>query len=197
MDKVLVRIVDSNPIHIEDLFNHKLISDKDKQESFRYLRSENKKEKATAFILRNKYIGKVYVSARGKPLSKTKFFNISHSKGIVAIAIADRDVGIDLEVVRPVDKSLKEYVSSKDEKKVIHDDASFFEVWTNKESLLKCTGSGIKGNMDKVPSLPFNNVKFYDGAYFFSSTVTYKKSVITVTRRSTEPFEIEIIEEKI
>lgn len=197
MDKVLVRIVDSNPIHIEDLFNHRLLTDKDKADSLKYLRSENKKEKATAFILRNKYIGKCYISARGKPLSKTKFFNISHSKGIVAIAIAGKDVGIDLEVIRPVDKSLKEFVTSKDEKKVIHDDASFFEVWTNKESLLKCTGSGIKGNMDKVPSLPFNNVKFYDGLYFFSRTIIYKEFVITVTRSSSDPFEIEIVEEKI
>ena len=51
--------------------------------------------------------------------------------------------------------------------------------------------------MDKIPSFPFNNVKFYDGEYFYSRTIRFKESVITVTRKSTEPFEIEIKEENI
>ena len=197
MEKVLLRIVDSNPLELEELLNNELLSEKDKADCLRYLRTENKKEKLTAYILRNKYIGKCTVSARGKPLAKGKYFNISHSKGIVVLATASKDVGVDLEVLRPVDKSLKDYVSSKDEKKYIHNDESFFEIWTNKESLLKCIGSGIKSNMDKVPSLPFNNIKFYDGEYFFSRTLRYKDSVITVTRKSTEPFEVEIKEETI
>ena len=197
MEKILLRIVDSNPLELEELLNNELLSEKDKSDCLRYLRTENKKEKLTAYILRNKYIGKCTVSARGKPLAKGKYFNISHSKGIVVLATASKDVGVDLEVLRPVDKSLKDYVSSKDEKKYIHNDESFFEIWTNKESLLKCIGSGIKSNMDKVPSLPFNNIKFYDGEYFFSRTLRYKDSVITVTRKSTEPFEVEIKEETI
>ena len=197
MEKVLLRIVDSNPLELEELLNNELLSEKDKADCLRYLRTENKKEKLTAYILRNKYIGKCVVSARGKPLAKGKYFNISHSKGIVVLATTSKDVGVDLEVLRPVDKSLKDYVSSKDEKKYIHNDESFFEIWTNKESLLKCIGSGIKSNMDKVPSLPFNNIKFYDGEYFFSRTLRYKDSVITVTRKSTEPFEVEIKEETI
>ena len=86
---------------------------------------------------------------------------------------------------------------TKDEKKFIHDDQSFFEIWTNKESLLKCMGLGMKSSMDKVPSLPFNNIKFFDKEYYYSKTIIYKNSVITVTRSSTEPFEIEIKEETI
>ena len=197
MDKVLLRIVDANPYSLEELLNNKLLSEKDKEDSLRYLRTENKKEKVVAYILRNKYIGKCTVSSRGKPTAKGKYFNISHSKGIVALATSDRNVGIDLEVIRHVDKELKEFVSSKDEKKYIHDDQSFFEIWTNKESLLKCMGLGMKSSMDKVPSLPFNNIKFFDKEYFFSRTIVYKNSVITVTRSSTEPFEIEIKEENI
>lgn len=197
MDKVLIRIVDANPYSLEELLNNKLLSEKDKEDSLRYLRTENKKEKVVAYILRNKYIGKCTVSSRGKPVAKGKYFNISHSKGIVALATSDRNVGIDLEVIRHVNKELKEFVSSKDEKKFIHDDQSFFEIWTNKESLLKCVGLGMKSSMDKVPSLPFNNIKFFDKEYFFSRTIVYKNSVITVTRSSTEPFEIEIKEETI
>ena len=197
MEKVLLRIVDSNPLDLDELLNNKLLSDKDKADSLKYLRTENKKEKVTAYILRNKYIGKCTISSRGKPLAKGKHFNISHSKGIVCLATSDKDVGVDLEVIRPVSKELKEYVSSKDEKKFIHDDESFFMVWTNKEALLKCMGLGIKSSMDKVPSLPFDNIKFYDGEYFYSRTIRYKDSIITVTRVSSEPFEIEIKEENI
>ena len=197
MDKVLLRIIDANPYKLDELLNNELLSDKDKEDSLKYLRTVNKKERVAACILRNKYIGKCSISNRGKPIAKGKFFNISHSKGIVALVISDRNIGIDLEVIRPVNKELKEYVSSKDEKKFIHDDETFFKIWTNKESLLKCMGSGMKSSMDKVPSLPFDNIKFYDRKYYFSKTIIFDNSVITVTRESIDPFEIEIIEETI
>ena len=197
MEKVLLRIVDSKPYKLDDLLNNPLLSVKDEADSLKYLRTENKKERAVANILRNKYIGKCTFSNRGKPLAKGKHFNISHSKGIVCLATSNKDVGVDLEVIRPVDIDFKEFIASKDEKKYIHDDQSFFEIWTNKESLLKCMGLGMKSSMDKVPSLPFNNIKFFDKEYFFSKTIIYKNSVITVTRSSTEPFEIEIKEETI
>jgi hypothetical protein len=58
-------------------------------------------------------------------------------------------------------------------------------------------GLGMKMSMDKVPSLPFDNIKFFDKHYFFSKSIKYKNSIITVTRASTEPFEIEIKEETI
>ena len=195
MDKVLVRILDTKSLDLEDILSNKYLNEKDVLESLKYLKVESKKERAAAIALRNKYIGKCFYSSKGKPLSKTKFFNISHSKGIVALATTNKDVGLDIEVIRPIDKKLKDFVSSKEEKKRIHDDESFLMVWTNKESLLKCLGQGIKMKMDKVPALPFDNIKFYDGSYVYSKTVTYNGVVITVTRVSDEPFEIEIKEE--
>lgn len=197
MEKVLLRIVDSKPYKLDDLLNNPLLSEKDEADSLKYLRTENKKERAVANILRNKYIGKCTISSRGKPLAKGKHFNISHSKGIVCLAISNKDVGVDLEVIRPVDIDFKEFIASKDEKNLIHDDETFFMIWTNKESLLKCLGLGMKSSMDKVPSLPFNNIKFFDKRYFYSKSIKYKNSIITVTRASSEPFEIEILEETI
>jgi len=197
MDKVLVRIADSKPYELETLLNHKYLKEKDYPDILKYLNNEDKKERAVSIILRNKYIGKVSFSIRGKPLSKSKFFNISHSKGIVGLATTNNEVGLDIEVIRPVDKKLKDFVSNKDEKKYIKNDENFFEIWTNKESLLKCIGSGIRSKMDKVPSLPLNNIKFFDGQYFYCRTITYNNLVITVTRNSAEPFEIEVKEESI
>ena len=145
----------------------------------------------------NKYIGKCTVTSRGKPIAKGKHFNISHSKGIVCLVTSSKDVGVDLEVIRTINKDLKDFVSSNDEKKFIHDDETFLMIWTNKESLLKCLGLGMKSSMDKVPSLPFDNIKFFDKKYFYSRTIKYHNSIITITRASAEPFEIEIIEEAI
>lgn len=197
MEKVLLRIVDTKPYKLDDLLNNKLLNEKDKVDSLKYLRTESKKERVAANILKNKYIGKCTVSSRGKPIAKGKHFNISHSKGIVCLATSSKDVGVDLEVIRPVNKDLKDFVSSNDEKKLIHDDETFLMIWTNKESLLKCLGLGMKSSMDKVPSLPFDNIKFFDKKYFYSRTIKYHNSIITITRASTEPFEIEIIEETI
>ena len=156
-----------------------------------------KKEKAISRHFKNKYIGEYSINEFGKPIAKNKHFNISHSKGIVCLATSNKDVGVDLEVIRPVDIDFKEFISSKDEKNLIHDDETFFMIWTNKESLLKCIGLGMKSSMDKVPSLPFNNIKFFDKQYFYSKSIKYKNSIITVTRTSSEPFEIEILEETI
>ena len=197
MEKVILRIVDSKPYKLDELLNNELLNEKDRVDALKYLRTESKKERVAANILKNKYIGKCTVTSRGKPIAKGKHFNISHSKGIVCLVTSSKDVGVDLEVIRSVNKDLKDFVSSNDEKKFIHDDETFLMIWTNKESLLKCLGLGMKSSMDKVPSLPFDNIKFFDKKYFYSRTIKYHNSIITITRASTEPFEIEIIEETI
>ena len=39
--------------------------------------------------------------AQGKPLTDDLYLSISHSRGLAACAVADRPVGLDVELVRP------------------------------------------------------------------------------------------------
>ena len=105
-------------------------------------------------------------------------FNISHSGNMVVCAIDDKPVGIDIEIIRPIDLSVakriftqaelfylfqhppteQDFVYTTDKEKLTR----FFENWTAKEAYGKCLGNGleeIKVNINKelVRTLFFDN----------------------------------------
>ena len=67
------------------------------------------------------------------------YLSISHSRGLAACAVADRPVGLDVELVRPAPRRVWEHLSP-EERSHAADDAAFFRLWTAKEALLKCRG---------------------------------------------------------
>jgi 4'-phosphopantetheinyl transferase len=88
----------------------------------------------------------------GKPYLKNHknfHFNISHSGDRVVCATAEKPVGIDIELISPVDLSLAENffsgeelsdLFSKEENKKL---PYFYELWTLKESFIKAAGKGL------------------------------------------------------
>ncbi len=97
----------------------------------------------------------------GKPFAVNAdiHFNISHSENTVVCVIEDESVGIDIEYIRPVDlKTAKRFCKNEELAYIFgkipnesdfiftenHEILSrFFEVWTGKESIVKCSGAGI------------------------------------------------------
>lgn len=77
-------------------------------------------------------------------------FNIAHSGGYVLCAIDNKPIGIDVEEIRSIEyeKIAKSFFTSR-ELDYIHNGASkfqlnrFFEIWTLKESYIKCSGEGL------------------------------------------------------
>ncbi len=98
------------------------------------------------------------VEPDGKPVlaNADLHFNVTHSGERGLIAVANRRVGVDLEVVRPMPNAAglverffgpeesEQFVALPDEFKL----AGFFRGWTCKEALLKAVGTGIQ-NVDK------------------------------------------------
>ena len=91
--------------------------------------------------------------ANGKPrlaVSPSIHFSISHTKTAIAVAIARRPIGIDIETIVP-DKRLEptflNYTMSPNEQRAIQSAENpalaFTELWTQKEALFKAIGSGI------------------------------------------------------
>ena len=195
--KLQIHLLNSNDIPWELLLNSKYISADEKASFNKYKNETTKKEKIVSTILKKKYIGEYHLNDFGKPICDDKYFNISHSHGFVVFVVDDVPVGIDIETIRPVKPSLNDYVTNDEEKQYIDDEESFFEIWTNKEALVKADGCGIKQKVDTIPALPINGIKEYKGKRYRTKTVRYQDCVITVAREKEEDFSLEIVEETI
>ena len=156
-----------------------------------------KKEKACSLILKNKYVGEYRIDENGKPVSDHFYFNISHSDGAVVFIKDDYPIGIDIEKIRPVEDGLIDFISFREERDYIKTPSNFFEIWTNKESLSKAIGTGIKEVIKEIPGLPINGKKEYKGKTFQSKTIKYKEFIVSVNREKDEQFEINIKEEQL
>lgn len=148
--------------------------------------------KEASLYLKKKYIGKWECNKYHKPVNKELFFNVSHSHDIVAIGIADVDIGIDIEKIREVDDKLKRYVSSDEEFNTINTNEDFFKVWTAKESLVKAQGTGIDRRPENIPALPFDGIKEYNKIIYRSKQVKLDGYILAITIRSDEDFDLEV-----
>ena len=99
--------------------------------------------------------------------NKQYYFNISCSNGMGVFAfIADQEVGVDIEFVKPVPElsSLVEhYFSAKEKNKfknlpTIQRKNLFYEYWTRKEALIKGIGMGLQYPIDQI-DLNLQNVQ--------------------------------------
>jgi 4'-phosphopantetheinyl transferase len=101
----------------------------------------------------------------GKPHIKGDFinFNISHSGDWVVCAFDNKPLGIDIELVKPVDIQVVSSFFSKEEQKRIKTipsslrTNSFYELWTLKESFIKAIGKGLSMDLKSF------TIKFEEG----------------------------------
>jgi 4'-phosphopantetheinyl transferase len=84
-------------------------------------------------------------------------FNLSHSEALAVIAIADgRDVGVDIEAIRPVpemEEIAQRYFSHQEAIDLMQSAAdareqNFFRIWTRKEAFIKAIGDGLSFPLD-------------------------------------------------
>ena len=195
MNILNVIFVNTNNVSIENLLSSSFLSDNDLLLIDKYKIEEAKKEKAYSQIFKNRFVGSYQINEHGKPISDHCYFNISHCKGVVVFIKDVVPIGIDIEKIKPVDKALIDYISSKEEKEYIKNEVNFYEIWTNKESLTKCIGTGIKERIKEIPGIPINGLKEYKNKKYFSKTIKFKDYIISITRESDEPFDINIKEE--
>lgn len=141
-------------------------SERGKAESFRFERDRNRFVAAKAVLrtILGTCLGEnprriAFLRGRyGKPVLPEEFgggrvrFNMSHSHGAALVAVAlGREVGVDLESVRPLDNpdDLSESAFSPAERDAIRSLPegarlrAFFDCWTRKEAFIKAVGAGL------------------------------------------------------
>lgn len=93
----------------------------------------------------------IYIDENGKGRIENRdnlFFNISHSKDYVVLALSDEEVGIDIQEIKPLKANVpkrfftdtdNEYIDRSEDGRI----ERFTQVWSAKESFAKLTGNGI------------------------------------------------------
>ncbi len=125
--------------------------------------------------------------AKGKPFllnDKNLQFNVSHSKDIVICAVAQNEIGVDIEYTKRASKNYleiaKRFFSQSEYNSVKNDGKdAFFKIWTLKEAYVKAIGTGItiplkdfsvplKGNLSKINNKNWFFENFNYGDYCIS-----------------------------
>jgi 4'-phosphopantetheinyl transferase len=98
--------------------------------------------------------GDLVVGQSGKPALREGNgleFNLSHSRNLALVAVAERPVGIDVEAIRPGRDVVRlaqrfldpEAAAAVSEAAEAERDRTFYRAWTRHEARLKCLGSGL------------------------------------------------------
>ncbi|MEG1612601.1 MAG: 4'-phosphopantetheinyl transferase superfamily protein [Clostridia bacterium] len=124
-------------------------------------------EKYVDVMSKTKLAGELAISSgnNNKPYFKDYpniRFSMSHSADLVVLAMADTEVGIDIEFNKPRDyENVVERHFFEGEKKEIVDLSTFYKFWTRKEAFLKFTSEGLSGlsKADVSLELVFNGDK--------------------------------------
>lgn len=163
---------------------YSLMSEKRKQKVNGFKNEKNKKQTVAGEMLAKKMIANylnipldkivILEDENQKPYAENLniHFNISHSDNMVICAISETAIGIDIEKLRPFNLKVAKRVCSEEELIYIFgfspaendfsktDDTKiltrFFEIWTQKESIIKQSG---KGMVDLKNAKPANKTK--------------------------------------
>lgn len=92
----------------------------------------------------------------GKPFlinNQDYHFNISHTRNMIALAISDNAVGVDVEKIREIDTGIsKRFFTLREQNHIekAQDDLyeRFFEIWTKKEAYIKYIGKGLSVSLN-------------------------------------------------
>ena len=102
------------------------------------------------------------------------YFSISHSENIVACAVSEKNIGLDVQLERKYSPALVVRFFSKPEVDLYSSstdkDDVFFRIWSMKESYVKATGKGISYGLNKFSVLQ-DGTGLFDGTSFWSERI--------------------------
>ena len=129
----------------------------------------------------------IFYNKNNKPYLKNSniYFNISHSGDYVVLAIADKEIGIDIEEIAPISDSVAKKVFTKEENLWLlkqNNLEAFYKLWTAKESIMKVTGEGFMLVPNTFSVLPIETgIHNILDNYYFLDWMVYGNYVICVS----------------
>ena len=102
-----------------------------------------------------------------------------------------KDVGVDIERIDENKADAIRYVLDEEEKK-INDLPTLFKLWSNKESLIKCSSNGLK-DIKRIKGLPLVGYRNINGEDYYTESLVYNGYSLSVSIKGNEPFNMKII----
>lgn len=167
-------------------------------ENFR--KDDDKKRCIAGGLFFKRFLGDAEIKTNkyGKPISENGlWFNLSHSGEYVLFALSDNEVGCDIEQIRHISaEHTGKIIFSDNEMNMLKNSADktgvFFDLWTKKESLLKCIGEGFHRSGKSVDVS--GNIFSENGKEYYFRTWHFSDYTITVCSTDKEfPLCIEFI----
>lgn len=123
--------------------------------------------------------------------SNGNYWSLSHKPKCVAAVVSDRAIGIDIDEIRPRQKSAFNLVASEGEWELGKDRSwcTFFRYWTAKEATLKAVGVGIGGlKACRLVSIPDKNhiVLNHRGCLFIVEQFNYRNHIVSIVKNDNE-----------
>ena len=181
-------------INLADTYHHLLMKSLTEEQKQRALRFKNEKDQMrcllSSYLMSQLSKEELQRNETGKPFYPNgPFFNISHSGKYIIMAVANQEVGVDIEedIEKNMDILLK--IFNEAESKMIKEHADFYYLWCAKESLIKCMGSSIS-KIKEIPAIPINGLKTFKGIDYQVQTFIYDKHIVSLTKVGKDPFEI-------
>lgn len=187
--KLLIADIDLASSHYHFLLKN--INEEQKEKALRFKTEKDQYRSLLSSYFANLISNETLLkNEMGKPYYPNgPYFNISHSGKYVVMAIADQEIGVDIEenAEKEIDVLLKLFNEA--EVKMIKEHADFYYLWCAKESLIKCMGSSVS-KIKEIPGLPLNGLKTFKGVDYQCRAFIYDKHIVSITKLGKEPFEI-------
>ena len=166
-----------------------LLSPSRREKALRYQRGLPRLLSIGAGLLLRRYVGDapIILSPGGKPrMEGAPCFNLSHSGTLAVLAVAEGEVGADIECVGAVRPAILPRVFTAEERALIGEDGAVFtRLWTRKEAVLKCCGCGIDRAMNGFSVL--GDTVSLDGVRYFLSTLPYRNAMLSAAVTEGDP----------
>ena len=188
MKYILKNINDYNDEQLKEFY--KKISESKKEKIDKLINYDDKKrsiigEILLSELLENKSYDYTY-NEYGKPFIKDSniFYNISHSYDYIACVISEKQIGIDIEMIREVPlNTINQFATEKEKEYISNSNERLFQIYTLKEAYFKMLGTNL------------NNI--FDVEFIINgNTIESNKDDINIIQFKHDNYIISIIEEK-
>ena len=177
MNEVYLYITNLNYIHENEDMIKSFILPLDLEKAKRYKMQDDYLRKLASSYLIKKYTGKdpLYYNQYGKPYKKNICFNVSHSGNYIVLAVSNKEIGIDIEILKDYGLDFVHKILNEDEIKLL-DTYHFINFWTAKEAIIKSLGETFPKDIKTLIIKTFDGINEYNNELFYLKQLSLSES---------------------